>query len=75
MMRGDLMTAQRAKCDLCSVYVSLDPPGLPTCTAAHHPQRLFDLLLSGLSISFSQRQLVHTGQPSGGRWHSWRGLR
>ena len=54
MMRGDLMTAQRAKCDLCSVYVSLDPPGLPTCTAADHPQRMPELLLSALSISFSQ---------------------
>jgi hypothetical protein len=31
MMSGDLMTAQRAKCERCSVYVSFDPPGLPTC--------------------------------------------
>ena len=31
MMRGDLMMAQRAKCERCSVYVSFDPPGLPTC--------------------------------------------
>ena len=58
MMSGDLMMAHSAKWARCSVKVSPDPPGLPTCShpAGHTCARCFRCMLHHCLIHQCERQ-------------------